>query len=234
MFLEQVDRAIYEYLRRKVVVLGFLPDITNYETEEEYNAARATRSASLNNNGLKMVDVYGTGSWENRGEKTDSKIIVERRDISSGKTGFSGVSEYVPNVSELTNEIENYSKVKMPDKTANIEYEVRYVTTTVKMERILLDIIDSVFGKGTKVIYGVDEDGSFIKESFPLVYNGGVDVSNREFIEGFARFTAEEVYLENRFDQEGQVVPVLIQVNAQLKTVSIKSQPDTVVIIKDE
>lgn len=219
MLLEKVDRSIYEYLRRKVVGLGYLPNIRDYDTPEEYQAARATLSATLNSRGERMIDVYGVGSWESRGEKTDCKFTVERRDMSSGKLGFSGIPVYTEvrgNAGDLT----GYKKGQMPDKTVNIEYEVRYMCTTVKMERILLAILDVVFGKGSRSMKGVNEEGDFIEEDFILIYNGTADVRHREFIEGFVRLTASDIYLENQFKDVDIDVPMLTEIKDNVFAVS--------------
>lgn len=222
MLLENIDRLFFEHLRLKIVSAGYLPDIAAYGSVEAYNAARVTLFNSLQLQKLTLVDLFGTGTWENKGEKTDSKITIERRGINSGKTGFFGGFQYMPVFDEAdsTKQV-GFTKKKMPEGTANIEYEIRYVTSTVKMERILIGLIHSVFGMSTKELPGVKEDGSFLDETATIISNGMVDVKNDEFIEGFMRYTAQEVYLENGDETDDEtIIPMLTKITANMYMVT--------------
>src|SRR5690606_2016746 len=138
MTFENLDRTLYEYTRLKIVELGYLPDITNYNTNEEYLAAKIALSKTLKYN--QLIEVFGVGAPESRDEKIPNKITINRKEIFDGSFGTFGAVSF-----ELNQGNESYTKYKNPPRCKNIEYDIRIISNSAFYDRIMHSIILNVF-----------------------------------------------------------------------------------------
>lgn len=207
MSLQSVDRGIYEQLRKKVVALGFLPEITNYNSQDAYAAAKVTLRESLVDKTI--IDVFGVGSSQSRQEKTDSKIVIDRVGLKESSTITYGGTKY------YKNQDDTFTKVKLPDTPYDVDYEIRIISTTAKMDRILNNIVLSVCGSTGKYIPMMDGVVQSSTDGFLIKFNGSVDITKDVFIERVFRITAQEVWLVEEEVLKSNV-PMLIEVIADI------------------
>lgn len=210
MSLEAVDRGIFEQLRKKVVALGYLPDITNYTTEEAYADAKVTYRE--NRADKTIIEVFGVGNSQSRQEKTDSKITVDRVGLKESTTITYGGTKY------YKNQDDTFTKVKLPDTPYDVDYEIRIISTTAKMDRVLNSIVLSVCGSTGKYIPLILPTGEQSStDGFIIKFNGSVDISKEVFIERVFRITAQEIWI---LDEEviQTDVPMLVEVDVNMFT----------------
>ena len=212
MALENVDRGIFQQLRRRVVLEGYLPDIKNYVggTAEDYVQAKVTLKEGLPDKTL--IEVFGIGSSDSREEKTDCKIVVDRVGMKKGDVSYTDEVFYVANANN------KFDKMRMPDTAFDVEYEVRIIGNTAKFDRIMHNIVFYALGS-KKYIKFVDDDGEDTVGGFLLMFTGFLDITKDKFIERLFRFTAKNVFLTDAELIKADV-PKLTQVKVNVVAVS--------------
>ena len=161
-----LDRSIFELLRKKVVLKGFLPDIVANPTPAQYKAAKDTLRAST-----ALIDICGVGFAESRNEKSINKIIIDRKSSSRGVLGGWGTS-YFEEYQNIDGET-RFRKFGLPDFQRTIEYQIRIISTSVKFDRIMDTIVTGTLGMNRQH-RGVDNDGVETSKTFDMVFIGDV------------------------------------------------------------
>lgn len=209
--LEILDRTIYEHLRLELVKRGYLPDILAFGTKEEYNAAKEVIN---NTDGIYLVDIYGLGASDSRDKKHAHSIIVNRKPIIPSSLG-GGTTYYTPNMNG--EEIENYTKGKYPERSADVGYEIRIITNSVKLDRILTDIIFKALG-WSRDIHTMEKDSDDMGiKTVSCVFDGDVNVTSTDFIEKIYNYTLKDVWLDSTAVTYEGTIPVLKHINIDVK-----------------
>lgn len=208
MTLGELDRGITNAIRKKLVLAGYLPDKLIYNTPATYKAAKD----AIVSGGKQVIEFSGPGNAENRGELVMHKIIISRGDQREGSIGGWPEFYYEPNPADPTNK---YDKYLLPDKTENVEYEVRYVTDLVEYDEIINHIISQALGQ-RKYLPGCSSTGVDISEVALFERRTVVDLSNKNFIEKLYRFEAIDVWLQD---------PELVDTVGKMKTIDAQINP---------
>lgn len=173
MTLTDIDRSFFETLRLKVVGLGFLPNQLSYSNVEDYNSAKIALNQSLSLQGKSIIEIFGVGSSETRGELLVSRITIDRKEIGNGSFGVGKSTIYEQyEVSGIT----KYRKKAFPsEKAKSITYEIRFFTNSVDMERDLINILFSVFDDST-ILNVFDTYGVATTETFEVIKRNFVSI----------------------------------------------------------
>ncbi len=182
---EEIDRAIYEQLRLAVVAAGFLPDITLYNTQNAWIAARNALRTSLPDG--QLIDVFGVGAADDRDEYTLSKFIINRTDETNGNIAAGGY-EWERNGNVFK---EQYT----PQYSTDITYEVLFNAPNTRYERIMSNIMNATFSK-IKQLSACNEDGTFDQtKKFYIKLFQKFDNSVAQYTQKTYIFRVEAVFL---------------------------------------
>lgn len=205
--IEELDRALFNHLRRKVVELGYLPNVEDYQYTGGSKAYAEDKKALDN-----CIEIFGVGGAESREERKAHKIVLNRKSSAVGSLGGFPATEFVPyKVGDET----KFRKQYLPDSNKDIVYEIRGITNSTTFERIIYSIIYSVFGtrRYLKSFKNLSEENDKV---FLITSTGDVDVSSAELRERLFSFVLRDVWVEE---------PTLIRDNIpQLTTVIMKPQ----------
>ena len=196
MTFQELDRTIFEAIRLKVVEFGYLPDITNYSTQEDYRIAKETLLNSMSGNDAQLIEIYGTAPSEKRDEKQTSMIVIDRKATSDGDFGAHGIVEYSNNGDGT------FNKMQLPSRSEMVMYEIRIFTSSMKWERICQDILYKSLGS-RKHLIGVETS-----ESIEIERDGMVNLSATRLIEILIRYTVINVFLEDCTILSENIVPL--------------------------
>lgn len=158
MTLETVDRTIFEALRLALVAAGLLPDQTLYSTAAQYTAAKTALRATTASN--QLIEIFGVGAPDPRDEKSVNKIVIDRVGYAKGGIGGFPAQFFEKVVTGPTTY--TYDKYLMPSESKNLSYTIRCISNLVYYERIMLQIIDQVFGGRGYIKSVVDAGGGVI------------------------------------------------------------------------
>lgn len=198
----EVDRTLYEHLRRAVVVAGYLPDIAGFSDPAAYKAARIQLKSELGEHG-RLIDIMGIAVRSDREAESACKVVIDCKEDSPGQLGGFPVTFYEKTVDAGADS--KFSKKFYPDRSSDINYELRSVADSAKYDRIIRTIIKNTF-KGRRYFKTVDEDGDFTEKEVFIESMGsvlvsskdsrGADLSSRDAIERVFRFVVRDVFLE--------------------------------------
>ena len=113
--LEEIDRTIYELIRKRLVADGYLPDIANYRTEKDYIEAKKQIEAQK---GF-VIELHGVGTPEARDERIICEITIDRKQIEAGMLGGE-----TPQFKKDQN-TGKFTKEKIPAICSDVRYEIR-------------------------------------------------------------------------------------------------------------
>jgi hypothetical protein len=201
---ETIDRAVFEKLRLEMVKLQLLPDATKFSTVQEFdNEKNVLRELLLDK---QLVDVVGVGSAYLRGEKTSCRIVIDRKKESEGSVNCYGVMDYEKYVD--TNGDLKYRKMSYPNSTKTIEYEVRFIATSVQKERLLMAAFDKALGTYI-VLKCINDDGAELQDEFELKRTNLVNVSSVDnVIEWLYTYNVLDVWLEDKTKVSENISPL--------------------------
>lgn len=171
---DELDRTLFEYIRKRIVEIGYLPDVTLYANATLYDAAKVSlRNAKPQK---QLIDIFGVGSADDRDELTSNKITINRTTENSGNLGGGGF-EYI----DLGNN-SGFTKQYIPESSTDITYEIRLNAINTYHERIMSDALNKVFGK-TRFLKVVNPDGTINpNKAFEIVFLNKIDTSAMSFL----------------------------------------------------
>lgn len=208
--LEQIDKGLYEAIRKAIVKSGFLPDILLYPTEVSFLAQRIL----IEQSGKNIIELFPVGFQQSKQEIRYNSIYLERGEIAQGDFSTSRVVDFIEKPADGIIP-KSYDKVLMPDYPVNISYTVTLFTNTSLYERIIYKILQDALGK-RKFMPGVKLDRTFTDPKFWLFYQGNTDTSGADFIEKQYRYQAKDIILDD---------PELIYNVPEMNEVVIESMP---------
>ena len=199
--LEELDRAIFEVLRLKVVATGYLPDVTAYPVTADFIAAKnAMRTAKG-----QLIEVDGVSSGVSKFAKSVSKIIILRTGVSQGSFGGGEGSKYF--VHQPTGN--KFNKRKYPQSTFKVSYEVRIVCDTVSMERILMQIVGETFEYGNILLRPATISGDTTDKRYCTAnMRDAINVSASDLMEWMYKVDISDVFLSEGAVTSSDIVPM--------------------------
>lgn len=205
----ELDRTLFELIRRRLVVLDLLPDVTLYTTAEAFSAAKTAHTTA----GKTLVEVFGTGSTASRDRKESHRIVINRKGTAEGTIGGRTVY-YEPKEVEV-GEPARFNKKRRPEETVMVNYEIRLVTNSTEVERKCSSAIFSALG--IKRYVQMFNGNTFTNKSALLIFKGDAEVNSTDFIERLYMFGYLEIWLDNTSEDLGEVAALTdIQVSIGL------------------
>ena len=206
MSLAYVDRALTEALRKKVVEFQRFPDVTQHSTPEQMETAKATLVA--NTPDKQLIEVFGVGNSDSRSEKLYNRIIVDRVGLKESPKSFIGQHRYERNANDT------FTKYEISPNLFDIDYEVRIISNSVKLDREIHTIVFSALPV-KKYVKFVDDNGQDKDQGFWLDFTGNVDLVKEKFIERIFRYTARNVFITEDTVVSNNI-PQLVEVTANV------------------
>jgi len=211
MKIEEIDRGIFEALRKAAVEHGYLPDKTNFQTQQAYEAAKDTLRDQVPTKSL--VEIFGVGSPKDRGDKQDGAIYINRDVPTKGGIGAFGLVKFEKVGS---GESATFNKFRYPDGNYDIMYSLRVLTSNTLMNRITMSILMNTLPSMGYMV-AVDENGAEIEQGgFTVVQQGGSsDLGGKGHIEELHKYEVQDVWITD-FKLIRQGVPQLKEVRSKL------------------
>ena len=176
MTLENLDRTLFELIRKEVVRRGYLPDwslitgATLESRQKAYQIAKNELSSAMNR---QLIDVFTVTSGEFKDAKSKYRIAIERKQETQG-TQFSFDAPY---------------------KTSNIEYDVRVISETVEYERLMQNIVKSCFQIGYIAPYDSNTKTFESNRIIQMNSNGIIPINATTNLEILMRYTCIDVWI---------------------------------------
>lgn len=192
----EIDRGIFENIRVALVDAGLLPDITQYNTEDDYTTAKRVLSAQLTSQGKELVELFGVGASHDRDEKTFAKIVINRKTANSGTLGGAGLFYYEKWLDQQGHD--RYRKLAYPEQSRTITYEIRCIAASRSSEVTMTNTLYKVLGQKRSIATVSDNDIINEDKKFFISYNGDIDVSigGDDFLERLFSYIVPDVFLD--------------------------------------
>jgi hypothetical protein len=188
--IKEVDRAIFELIRKETVSRGLYPDVAVLADAAALTAAKAALRAA----GKELVEVIGVGAWESKDEKGMSKIVVLHKGMGRGTLSGIGCTYFHQ---RLVDEVAVFDKYQYPDYSKHLNYEVRVICNTVAQERVLLDIVEKALG-GYSQLNPVLDNGTFDTSRYFMLDTGnGINITKSGVIEWMIPVSARDLWLHS-------------------------------------
>lgn len=193
--LAEIDRAIFEAIRKQIVKVGYLPEITDFSNAVDWQNARDLLRQGVIGNCL--IDVYGVGSPFDRDEITGAKIVIDRKTESLGSMGGLGY-DYIKQ------EDNTFTKIQISESSIDIDFEIRIYANVIDLdsnsytatfERLMLSILHKALGFKrffSPVLPTGENDDN---RKFFLKFIQNVDYSALQFIQKVSTFQVTDVWL---------------------------------------
>lgn len=192
-----IERTLYELLRLALVQRGHLPDILQYAGDKPgYEAA----CKALDQQG-RLIEVFGIASPQQRGEVGKNRFVWQAKGEGLGSyTGW-------PEVTFDTLESGLFQKLQAPDQATTLNYELRYISSSVGTSRLMQTILDQTLGR-RRALQLLDDDGNLTATYLWLLWQGADDVPGLTFIERLQRYQVPDAWLTD-FTPLGPPIPAL-------------------------
>ena len=205
MKLEEVDRAIYEAIRLKVVAGGYLPDIVITGTGDAYNTAKENLKATLPDK--ELIEIFGVGSMENKGQLRSSRITIDRTKEAEGDLGGFPSTKFESYDDAGT---KKFKKLLYPSGNYDLEYDVRVICISTRYERLMSNFVRTALKK-RGYLDAIGDNGASIGEQIFIEMIGMSDMSNEDFIEKVYKIRVNGVWLEE-FEELSTNIPELKEI----------------------
>ena len=193
---EEIERTIFEFIRLRLVAMGFLADVAAYQPSNPANkAAYEAALQAIRTGGDEVIDLYGVGSNEKRGEKRVNKLFINLRQSNPGSVSVWGESldpnSGNPNV---------YERRFFSSSTSDLILDVRSVCDKTEYDRIctqavMQGITASRTGQALPVVLN---DGTQDGTRYILVrFVNSTDIRTPQFLERLYTFEVIDVWLDD-------------------------------------
>lgn len=204
----QVERGIWNTIRKACVAAGNLPDRKNYATENLYNNAKEVLRATAPGNFI--FEVYGVGSNRDRDGFRQNAFYVNEGDTMRGTIGgWKVFFEKYTNAGGFV----KFKKWRGRDSTEDLQYEVVFSASNVHAERIMRKILDDAMDT-RDYIPGLNEDWTET-ETFHIQKTNDIDLNDSTIFERKVSFMAMDIVLRDLTLLDDNVPPI-IEIDAQI------------------
>lgn len=207
MTITQIDRGIYETIRESLISFGLLVDIRNYVAgqEEQYKEDKKTLNVSLKTTNKTIIEIFGVGSSQDRGEKNISRITIDRKHIQDGSFGVGSAKVYEKYTNNQNEE--KYRKLGFPSQKAkSISYDIRIITNSITMERVMLDFLNILFKDFAMIKTRLD--GNIEGESFELIKQDTISIpTKQDWVEWLFTFKTSDIFINDMIVEKEEIAP---------------------------
>ncbi len=208
MTITQIDRGIYETIRESLISFGLLVDIRNYVAgqEEQYKEDKKTLNVSLKTTNKTIIEIFGVGSSQDRGEKNISRITIDRKHIQDGSFGVGSAKVYEKYTNNQNEE--KYRKLGFPSQKAkSISYDIRIITNSITMERVMLDFLNILFKDFAMIKTRLD--GNIEGESFELIKQDTISIpTKQDWVEWLFTFKTSDIFINDMIVEKEEIAPM--------------------------
>lgn len=194
MKLSEIDRGIYNAIRTKLVEAGYYVNISLYNNSAALIAAEDALRASLAATDNTLIRLEGVGHKSDKGEKKDARILIIRTGFEDGNIGGFPVTKYVQTGGTAGTANAVFKKIQLPDKSDDIEYEIRYICTSVKVERLIIEVLMNALGRRA-YLTGMTGELVSNEETFYIERTGSSPISTDDFIEHMFKYMVRDVWI---------------------------------------
>ena len=204
----EIDRGIFEALRKALVTAGYLPDAATITTPVAWETAKNTIIAS----GKEIIEVMGVGTWKAKDALKTNRIVIEQSIQSPSDTPLGGtLTEPVKNTSQ---DIISYNEYTLPAKATDIDYMISLIASGTNYRRIATGLIYKALGSSIgKVLKGCRQDGTPTDNDFIIDLTNKQDVSGEGFFEIKFMYRVRNVVTE---DLQPKSVPLMNEIDGEL------------------
>ena len=184
----RLQRSVFHAIRKRVVELGYLPDIDLYgEGTPEFMRYEADQQIIQNTKGF-FIEVFGVGSPRSRYEKKAPRIVIN---ISKVYEGDLGAPPGAIHIRQTIEGVSSYRQGILPSQSSNIILSVHLLSKKSNEEILLNSILSDVIGQRGYLDFN-DEPGRkfFIKQN---TFND-LDDPIENFIEKAYTYLIPDVY----------------------------------------
>ena len=182
--IQDVDRTVFELVRRELVRLGYIPDILLPNYEQNVLALQQSLAGGI-------INVFGVGSWQSRGNLSGNRFVLDRVSVEKGRIGFGTLKE----VKEIIDGQETYKVYKLPQYARDIVYELRFTTLYNNYQEIADHLVGRAFPESNYTKCLSQRQGTEGIDILICVDNS-YDNSNQDFYERVYTITAKDLVLE--------------------------------------
>ena len=177
---EVIDRSIYEHLRLALVSASLLVDKTLYNNIAAYETAL--------NNLTDVCKLFGVGRYDTRVGVNSNRIIIDSKSKGKGTVGATAVYTY--------EEQENgkFTKLRYPEHTTDLTYEITVVTSDTTMHRSVLDLVYSILGD-ERYLNTLASNLTLTGEPILISNIGDVEIATGDFMETKLTYLVKDVWL---------------------------------------
>ena len=209
---ENLSRGIYNAMRLIAVSMGRLPDRLLSSTQAEWKQAIVDLRATMPSDDKDIIDIFSVGSPEGRNEFMANCIYINYKGYNMGdKRG--GNNNIELEQYDSGGGVMKYRKLQYPDQSRNINYDIRFTATTVRMRRIIETIIERGLGQkrsiqSLKADYTKDQD-IFLRQT------ANIDLSGTTNVEVLYKYTAYNIFvfepdiIETAIPRAIEITPVI-------------------------
>lgn len=192
---EEIERTLFEFIRLRLVAMGYLADVSAYQPPSGANqTAYEAALQAIRAGGKEVIEPYGIGGNEKRGEKRVNKIWINLRQLNTGSVSLWGESLDPNSGNPLV-----FDRTFFASSTSNCIYDIRSSCDKSEYDRICTQAI----------LQGLT--ASRVGQAFPIVRNDGTqdgtrwilvrlinstDIRQPQFFERLYTFEVQDVWLD--------------------------------------
>ena len=215
---ELVDRSIYESLRLELVRLGYLPDITEYETPEAFEQAK---QSIIKQKGF-VIELFGASASFDKWSKKFPRMVYIPKRIMPGDIGGNYYGRYYEEDGEG-----RFIPTNQPPQWTNYQFEITIVAKKIDQLRIMDSVISNKLSRRDYVkVYNDNTQQFFIEQTG---YRDWPDL-DYGFLEYTYMYTAYD--LVDRVGKESESISPLDKIHIEVKDKSSGIKTDNDIIIK--
>ncbi len=226
MKFEDIDRTIYHNLRKRLALDQLAVDVLLFPPGQEaaYKAAQVALGVS---NGLgAVVGLYGVGQSEARDTKSDSKVVINRKDARPGEVGGAPELKYIPYVDD--NGDPKWRRYKYWDRCYNVVYEIRTTAKKSAVDRAIQESITAALGAQKFIKFWNTQTLLFSNAEEDMIFlrlQQSTEVTSAEMIERVIRYEVTDVFI-SEMELLEENIPPLIEVGINIDPIEFNYPPD--------
>lgn len=194
----EIDNCLFEHLRRRVVALGYYPDLTLFQPTTPTNVINFNAALAVIKSTKNPINIVGVGAFIDKGQMELNTLYVHR--VSKDKGSVAMFDTGLVRTDGLTTPPDantTYGRVSTKGFTQNVQYEVRFIANNQDNADVLSGIILFALTNGRDYfdIYDLNTGLVVPDKQILLEFVGEQDLNLYEFKEYIYRFTVIDAWI---------------------------------------
>lgn len=217
----KVQRSIFHALRKKVVELGYSPNIDLYGNTPADKIAFDAASLAIRNIKGFVVELYSESSARSKYAKDNPRIVVSVSRVYNGDVGAPPGLIHIP---QTINGVLSYKSGILPSQSSNIVFSIYLLSKKTKEEILLNDVLSKVLGTRKYIpYYDNPTEHFFIQQT---TFND-LDDTIENIMEKAYTYTVSDIYIADT-EIITPVVAAISEITLEVKELNIS--PDITII----